>query len=331
MSLTSVVLIGIFIFVECYGVGLKELSQDLMVNAFGYLSVEEGINASVVSKSLYNSWKAQNKHVLLDFVFLDDLALIINDTVFDTEAMAKIEDIHHKYSRNLNALYLSKSANWIKKNFNFLHGDSNNTSIKHRNAEKILDIIIPETIGMFEQLRTEFLNSSSINPFDANKLTAFKAIGSALSFVTLLNWTDTVRQKLINLKYDYNFILNYIKKVHMLSIRGYLHPPLAASIQSIRYRYHPQNRVGSSIYKTYTIKLRARYIVHCLRTPSIEMENHASIIHEIRVIMQQLKILNIEDMLTMIRCEIKRYCSIRNFGHPLVMELLNIYLIWRQY
>ena len=78
----------------------NEIPTEVMANVWSYLgeAVNSLTNANAVSKSFYNAWKHQNRQVLLDIAFLDELILKINESVYDYDTASKLIDIHSDYS-----------------------------------------------------------------------------------------------------------------------------------------------------------------------------------------------------------------------------------------
>ena len=95
------------------------------------------------------------------------------------------------------------------------------------------------------------------------------------------------------------------------------------SVESIRY-YPPEWEV---YHRLYTLKLRARYIIHYIKALPLHPPYPRIYIFMkvVRDIMKQIKLFQIDDMLDMIRNALMQHRDARDFELPL--DLLIYYLV----
>lgn len=302
------------------GIGMRQLTEELMSQSFDYLSQTEAVQASKVSKSLYQVWRYHNRQVLLDIAFLDDLIMRINDTLFDDTTIRKLQDNHIKYSRNFNIIYLTKSANWIQKNDNLFRERTSN-HVQALNIQRILKIVIPENVRNFKQLRNKFATSTELHPFNKIQTIAFKALYHSLSYSVPFNWSETLQSQWSR---DFNLIMDCSENLKGKEYVEYIQPSLSANIENIVFQSHSEPRVNEKV----TVKLRCRYIIHFLKAIPIHSNStdlsDISVVDEIKDIMKELKFWKIDDMLEMVRDELIRHRDERAFDFP-EMDFLVLY------
>ena len=247
--------------------GCNAVNDIIISNTLDYLSVKEEINTQLTSRLFYKTWIQKNNQVLKDLEFWNNLFNKIDKEFFDDGTIQELKEIHIKYLKNSHVFYLIKSANILKyDNYNLSNPQIN------QNYGRVLNALIPDIMDNFIVLIQQYLQSTSYEIWKGDIWIIFEAIYSSMQISIKYCIFDSVSISIPTefnknlfefaiqygrIQYQYEFIKSYQSAIHQQSWMDFCAPSFNSNILRISFI--------TSDY-TITIKLRARYILHFLRS-----------------------------------------------------------------
>ena len=290
----------------------SELPGDIIGIINPYLSVFEGMNTSRAISTLFNDlWQDNNKQAIADIAFLKRMIRMVQinkNKLIHSRYINHLGDIHRNNTRNMNVLYLLHLKRFVHKisEYRKIRSFSINT-----NCLQILGILIYENARLFNYIFDQFVNSSRYHAMDIDTFTAFHSIHVQFKSIGTHPNLHSLTTEVMFAKH--RFIVDYTLALKDLTLTD------NCGVKIHGYEDGNSFHLGS-IQRS---KLRARFLIHWLRnlpSDSPDMINKRFVV-TLNLIMQHLRNYGIDDMLEMIKDELKRkhYFS-RYKAHP--------YLIW---